>query len=257
METGRRADDAARALAWIHRRHDQVCERIEPWAHGTVVRAAAYPSYWDFNLVRVEEDPGLGVEDLIAIADEALEGLSHRRIDFDDADLAEPLRAEFRARGWLAYRIVLMRHESDPPALAEIDVEQVPYEAVDELRLSWHREDFPDQPSDHHAHARAVALLRNALVLAIRDGGDPVAFAQIERLGGDAEITQVYVHPEHRDRGLGTALTAKAIGAVGPVRDLWIAADDEDRPKELYSRLGFRPVVTTLEVTRMPTAAGS
>jgi hypothetical protein len=29
-------------------------------------------------------------------------------------------------------------------------------------------------------------------------------------------------------------------------------ADDEDRPKELYARLGFRPVYTAMEFTRLP-----
>jgi hypothetical protein len=36
------------------------CERVfdvlEPWAHGTIVRATRYPSYFDFNVVRVEQD---------------------------------------------------------------------------------------------------------------------------------------------------------------------------------------------------------
>ena len=52
--------------------------------------------------------------------------------------------------------------------------------------------------------------------------------------------------------GLGTSLTKAAIDAAGDIGDLWICADDEDRPKELYSRLGFRPALTTMEFTRMP-----
>jgi len=51
-----------------------------------------------------------------------------------------------------------------------------------------------------------------------------------------AEITQVYVHPEHRAAG-GAAMTRAAIEAAGDEHDLWIAADDEDRPKQLYARL--------------------
>lgn len=62
----------------------------------------------------------------------------------------------------------------------------------------------------------------------------------------------VYVHPDRRGDGLGTALTRAAIDAAGSVRDLWIVADDEDRPKELYARLGFRPAWTTTEFTRLP-----
>ena len=91
-------DVAARARAWRDGAHAAVCDVIEPWAHGTVVRATRYPSYYDFNSVRVEHHPAMGVDALVAFADEALAGLEHRRVDFDGADGAEPLRAGFEAR---------------------------------------------------------------------------------------------------------------------------------------------------------------
>ena len=53
---------------------------------------------------------------------------------------------------------------------------------------------------------------------------------------------------------MGTALTRAAIGAAGRVRDLWIIADDEGRPKELYARLGFRPAWRMIEFLRRPVA---
>jgi predicted GNAT family acetyltransferase len=84
------------------------------------------------------------------------------------------------------------------------------------------------------------------------EGGAPVAFAQLERDGDAAEIAQVYVHPEHRGGGRGTAVTRAAIAAASGVRDLWIVADDEDRPKQLYARLGFRPAWTSMEFLRLP-----
>jgi GNAT superfamily N-acetyltransferase len=49
-----------------------------------------------------------------------------------------------------------------------------------------------------------------------------------------------FVHPDNRGSGRGTALTRAAIEAAGNVRDLWISGHDEDRPKKLYARLGFR-----------------
>ena len=63
-----------------------------------------------------------------------------------------------------------------------------------------------------------------------------------------------YVDPGHRDRGLGTALTRRAIEAAGDVEDLWICADDEDRAKTVYAGLGFEPAWTTMEFTRFPGA---
>jgi GNAT superfamily N-acetyltransferase len=100
-------------------------------------------------------------------------------------------------------------------------------------------------------------MRRNAQVLAVVDDGEPVAFAQLERDGEAAEIAQVYVRPDHRGGGRGTAITRAAIDAAGDVSDLWIVADDEDRPKHLYARLGFRPAWTTMEFLRLPEPAPS
>jgi GNAT superfamily N-acetyltransferase len=242
-----------RARAWHHAAQDSVCDVIEPWAHGTVLRASRYPTYWDFNVVRVEEDPKLSVEALVAFADEALAGLGHRRVDLECATAAEPLRAEFKAQGWLTQRLVWMRHEAPAPSGPAIAVEHVPYEAVDDLRVAWHGEDFPGHDMGKHlVHAREVALLRGAEVLAVLDGGTPVAFAQSASDGRSTEIEQVYVSPDHRGNGLGTALTRAAVSAARDVEDLWIVADDEGRPKQLYSRLGFRAAWTAIEALRLP-----
>jgi ribosomal protein S18 acetylase RimI-like enzyme len=248
------ADVAARARAWRTAALASICDVIEPWEHGTVARATRYPTYFDFNLVRVEDDPGMSVGALAAFADTALDGLIHRRFDFDVADVGERLRPGFAALGWKSLRLLWMRHETGPPPGPELTVEQVPYDDVHELRVTWYVEDHPDQiAGGYHAHAREVALRRGAQVLALRDSdGRPVAFAQLERAGNAAEITQVYVHPDYRGGGRGTAMTRAAIEAAGDVSDLWIAADDEDRPKELYARLGFRPAWTAVEITRWP-----
>jgi GNAT superfamily N-acetyltransferase len=242
--------------AWRHEAHAAICDSIEPWEHGTVVRASRYPTYYDFNLVRVEQEPGLSVDELIAFADRALEGLDHRRLDFDVIEAADPRRAGFEAAGWKTVRLLWMRHERPPPPLGpEIDVEEVPYGSVHALRVAWHQEDFPGvDPSSYLESAREVALRRGAQVLAVREAssGEPIAFAQLERNGGTAEITQVYVHPDRRGGGRGTAMTRAAIEAARDADDLWIAADDEGRPKELYARLGFRPVWRSMEFTLWP-----
>jgi hypothetical protein len=91
-----------------------------------------------------------------------------------------------------------------------VRVEHVPCEAVNDLRVAWHREDFPRQyPGPSLAQARELALRHDVQVLA-------------------------------------------AIDAAGDVRDLWIAADDEDRPKQLDTRLGFRPAWIAMEFLRLP-----
>jgi ribosomal protein S18 acetylase RimI-like enzyme len=242
-----------RALELHHQLHAKLCDVHEPWAHGTVVRATKLPKYYDMNVVRVESDPGMSAHELIAFADEALAGLEHRRIDFEDAALGESLRPGFEQEGWLTERLVWMLHEAPPPPGPELAVEEVPYDEVHELRVAWHFEDFPDlDPSAYLEQARSIAPLLRTRVLAVREAGRPVAYAQLDRLGDAAEIAQVYVHPEHRGAGLGTAVTRAAIEAAGDPDELLIVADDEGRPKALYGRLGFRPAWVAFEMLRLP-----
>ena len=177
-------DVAARARAWRHGFHAAACDVIEPWAHGTVVRATRYAGYWDLNVVRVEDEPGMTVGELIAFTDDALAGLAHRRIDFEEISAGDEARAGFEALGWQALRLLYLRHESPPPAGPRIVVEQVPYDAVNGLRAAWHHEDYPGQdPTAFIAEAREVAMRRDVQVLAVHEGGAPIAFAQIEREG--------------------------------------------------------------------------
>ena len=245
-------DSRERALAW--RRDDiaRVCDSIEPWDHGIVATASSYPTYYNYNLVLVQDNPRLTADELVEFADEALAGFDHRRVDFEDTEAAEAVRADLTERGWRSTRLLWMRREGEPPPAAE-RVAEVPYDAVNHLRVAWHEEDFPGRdPGEYHAQVRALAHIRDVRVLAVIEDDRPVAYAQLEYAGDAAEITQVYVAAEHRGQGSGTAITTAAIRAAGDVGDLWISADDEDRPKELYARLGFVPVVTTMEFTRWP-----
>jgi len=178
---------------------------------------------------------------------------SERARDERHVAVGDARREPFAARGWRTLRLLYMRHEAVPETAPAIDVEEVPYDAVKSLRVAWHEEDFPGQgPTGYHEQAREVAMAHGARVFAVRRGGEAVGFAQLEYAGDGAEITQVYVHPDHRGGGLGTAITRASIDAAGPVGDLWISADDEDRPKELYRRLGFRPAWLSVEMTLLP-----
>lgn len=251
-----KGDLAVRARTWWRAHQAAVCDTSEPWAHGTVLRASRHPTYYSFNLVRVEEEPAMDAAELAAFADRALDGLGHRRIDFEQIGPARALRAEFERMGWKSQALVWMHH-TDPGAVESdegFDVFEAPYEAADALRLSWQLEDFGDYAYDESFRdgAKAVAMARDVRLLVVRDGAEAIAFAQIERVDGQAEITEVYVHPEHRSGGRGTAMTRAAIRAAADVGELWIVADDEDRPKHLYERLGFAPVCRTMELTWLP-----
>jgi len=251
-DLGRREEAAARA--WHHARQEAPCDAVTVWEHGTIVRARRHPSFYFHNGVRVEDEPSLSAEELIAFADSALEGTC-RMIVFDRAAAAERLRPRMEALGWRTCRLVLMLHVLTLPEArgGEPGVAEVEYDDVHALRACWHREDFPDyDPEDYLAAKREVDLAGKCTVLAPLQDGAPIGFAELVHAGDGAEITAVYIAPEHRGRGLGTALTRTAIERGAGARELWIGADEEDRPKRLYSRLGFRAAWTGVEFLLMP-----
>ncbi len=245
-------DATPRVRAWRNRMHAVLCDAVEPWEHGTIVRASAYPDYFQLNVVRVERDPGLGVPELAAVAERGLAGLRHRLIEFDDVEAAAGLRPGFEAAGWESRRLAWMRHAG--PALGAVaDVEEVEYDAVHSLRATWLAEDFPAlDPGSFFAEAKHAAALRDARVLAIRDSGKIVGYAQIERDGDGAEITQVYVRPDSRGAGRGDAITRVAIAHAGGGFGICGSAQTTRAGrKQLYARLGFEPAWRTSEFLRL------
>ena len=252
-----RSDLAERALAWRRDQFASVCDVIAPWAHGRVVRATRYPNFYEYNAVVVSEPTGLEAEGLAAVADSHLADFAHRCIEFEIDAEAERLIPGFQHLGWKTTRLVTMRFEGSPPSGGEVEVREVEFDAVHALRVAWHAEDFPGiDATAYHGEARAVRLARGARVLAAFAEGRPIGFAEVEQIGDGMEIDSVYVLPQWRGRGAGTAVTAAAVrwALKQAPRDLWIVADALGRPQHLYARLGFVPVWRWGDTLRVPQA---
>jgi GNAT superfamily N-acetyltransferase/ketosteroid isomerase-like protein len=242
-----------RARAWVRGCQEAVADSIVEWEHGWIVRTPRYPRYFDLNLVHVETDPGFTAEEVVEFADRALDGFAHRHVGFEPLEAGERVRPGLEALGWKATRLVWMRHEGPSPPRGEVSVERVSYEAAHDLRVAWTHEDFPTlDTTGYFDEVRAVSMARGVEVFAALEAGAPVAFAELERAGESAEITSVYVHPDHRGAGLGTAITQAAIESASGARDLWIVADADGRARQIYERLGFRDAMTVWDFLRLP-----
>jgi len=249
-------DVGDRARAWLHGRHERVCDIRTSWAHGTVVRASAHPEYYDFNLVRVEEAPTLEIDELLAVADEALAGLAHRRLEFEAAEAGRALAPALERHGWKTTGLVVLRHTSGVTPEPAAPVDKVDWWDVGELRAAWHQEDFPDQPYEAYLEqSHQVARKLGVRTFATRCGSQVTGFADLELRGDAAEITSVYVAPDHRGTGMGTSLICAAITAAGRPADLWILADESGQALALYRRLGFADATRLMSSTRWPTGS--
>lgn len=227
-----------------------MCDRVEPWAYGTVVTISQAPLLWDYNAVRLERGrDDLTAGELVAEADRLQAGLEHRRIEVWDEATGRALRAELAALGWDTVRLLWMLHQGPLPDVAAAVVE-VTREDVLPLREEWLRAD--GLPLDFLPQAAAVASALGTRYLAVLEGARPVGYATLVGAGTTVEIENVYVTPDERARGLGATLTGTAVRKARErgAAEVWIVADDEDRPKELYARLGFRAVCRVHEFTR-------
>jgi ribosomal protein S18 acetylase RimI-like enzyme len=230
---------------WHRPWKERVCDEVTPFSHGMVLRSARYPDFWEYNCIRL--DWPMGASEMIAATERALSGCAHRFAEWM-IPMPDAVVRELRERGWMATPLIYMLHDGRSVPKGRSELIEVDYDAVRELRDIWHREDFGEhgETETFHAQARAVAELAEVRVIAAVQGDRPIGFAQVQMHDGGSEVAQVFVRPEFRGGGLGSALTAQAIRAgTDAAPEVWICAERDDRPRRLYERLGFRAVVET------------
>jgi ribosomal protein S18 acetylase RimI-like enzyme len=93
--------------------------------------------------------------------------------------------------------------------------------------------------TETRAWIRDVVLRRHEVWVAEEDGS-VVGFAALS----ERTLEQLYVHPDHQGRGVGTALLAKARQRRPRGFDLW-TFQRNDGACRFYERNGFRPVELT------------
>ena len=213
------------------------------------MRASRYPTYYDFNCLRLERgEPGAA--DLLATAEELQSELGHRKIEIEDEALGTRLRPAFNAVGWRTERLVWMVLDGAPGAPAG-PFEEVDFRDIRALRAEWANDFTPQEIAAFQPVEEEVAELLRCRTLIARADGVPAAFVLFSEAA--REIRLVYTSPAARGRGLARVLVGAAARAIGD--HAVIAADDEDTPKRLYERIGFRPAWTMWEMTRRPTGA--
>jgi ribosomal protein S18 acetylase RimI-like enzyme len=89
--------------------------------------------------------------------------------------------------------------------------------------------------------ARRAAFDAPVTAFAAFAEGRPVAHLDLRRRDGVAEIDNVGTLPDHRNHGYARALVLHAIARARSQGDdlIFLLADAEDWPRELYAKLGF------------------
>jgi ribosomal protein S18 acetylase RimI-like enzyme len=251
-----RAADAALALA--------AAAEVAPWRFGRAVFDAVYPMSYQNNRLLVEEAlDGASFDELAAEAEALMgvRGLAHRRIDdlapADDARLRDALEAA----GWRREDDAWMAWRREPDGLPGPGVaHEVGWADLrPTIVRATAREPYATDPEtlrqlvDRMERWQAAATVRHLAVPA-PDGEGFAASCHLV-LGpapGSALIDEVSTLEEWRGRGFARAvvIAAVAAGRAAGADCVWLYADADDWPLELYRRLGFDVVGRTVTWTR-------
>lgn len=227
-----------RAYAFLDR-GDMHGSRRAPSSVGTAVYLDELPKRLDSNFLQVERDA-----DAAEIEAEAAR-LDRKMIHVPDSRVGEGLVPHFAERGWRVSRVTVMAQVREPEKQADLSrVEEVAEEELRPARaalnagMPW---GAPDVMEQLFAGKHVIGRSMDARFFAVKVDGEVVSYTDLYQDGPEAQVEDVGTLPEHRGQGHATAVV---LGAIASARErgaefVFLVADYEDWPKELYGRLGF------------------
>jgi GNAT superfamily N-acetyltransferase len=241
------AQSLDRALAFMRAVLVKTVDEMWTIPAGLIVNTPSLPAVWAANQLRITEP--VGFRELVELAEENLPGFGYLDIALEDQDTGPALERAFRGAGWKVQRDLLMTLSGAPDRIADtgIAVEVSEDESI-ELMGRWYAEDPGPTVMGHRQlveYTRRERRVHGDRLLGVRGSdGEVVAMAKLRSHGPTAQVEDVYTVPEARGRGYARALVSRAVELAreaGAELTL-ITADDEDWPKLLYARIGFRPL---------------
>lgn len=242
-------DERARMLAFERDLLARTTTRTEPFRWGTAYLDHRLPLRWDSNLLWAEGAlDGVGADELAEEADRILggAGLTHRNILVDDVAPSRRLASRFVALGYAWDRLLTMvlRREPDrPPAASveEVDVETFVPIVAEATRPEPYAtsEEVVDQLAGHR---RVLAAVGARFFVAYAEGM-PASRCELYLGDGVAQVEDVGTLEPYRGRGLARAVVLRAVeeARLAGCDLIFLHADEEDWPKQLYAKLGFEP----------------
>lgn len=221
-----------------------------PW--GIALLTDDLPRVWDANFVLADRWEGSAAE-LAAEADRVLgaAGLRHRKVAIHDQALGARLWPELPVSSWLFHdRYLVMAHRREPdrpgdPSLevAELDLDSYLRAHEPVVRAEPYGSDEETVRQLGQLPRRSSAAIETRFFAGLADG-KAVSFASLLLDGSVAQIEDVATLEELRGKGLARAVVLRCLAEARRAgADLvWLVADDQDWPKELYARLGFDPI---------------
>jgi ribosomal protein S18 acetylase RimI-like enzyme len=236
---------------------------VVPVPGGRAVLNTGFPAAHNLNRLAVTRP--CAAAELAEAAERVLggQGLPHRLIDVTDVALAERLAPGLAAYGYQRSHTVLMaaagpaRKVAANAPVAELDLAERSAVASQEWRRD--RPDWSEKMVDQLGRRIATVLdAAQAHFLAIRDpSGAVLARADLYLRDGVGQIEEVVTEPAARGRGLASRLVLTAVerARAGGAELVFLVADADDWPQQLYRRLGFTTLGASAAFTAMASAS--
>jgi ribosomal protein S18 acetylase RimI-like enzyme len=238
--------DLERAAAFEELIRDRCAERIVETRFGPALFNDTYSRIWNLNVVRAERPGGATAEEIAAEADRVQAGLAHRRVILPPG--SPELETGFRKLGWEPDHFLFMVYRGGGEPADTRRVEVVAPERLRRLRTEIIAEWQQDADEQTVAEIVAAEMLMwqaaNSRIFGIVEDGEVVSSAQLYSDGSTAQVEEVATLPFYRGRGHAKALVMKAVeeALAGDHDFVFLVADGDAWPKELYNRLGFEEV---------------
>jgi ribosomal protein S18 acetylase RimI-like enzyme len=257
---------------------EQVFDEVHRLPWGRLFLTPSAPLIWDATWVGIEQ-VGLSVDQIVAIADDALggEGIGHRTVCLlDEADgkrVGEEVETE--AARWPRWEVERTRYmvwrggeveaSSQKPADSAGKCEltrarEVRLAEIEGLRKALIAESIP-------AGGGGAAAVEQLYDLDRRYGeaagdrwfvapaeGEPMSACRLLRGGGIGQVEEVGTLTAARERGYAKATVLAAVAAAQAAGDktIFLTADAADWPQLFYARLGFETVGEITILRRRP-----
>jgi GNAT superfamily N-acetyltransferase len=262
---GATTSDRDALLAFELALDEDVCDEVrrEPW--GRLFLTPSAPLVWDSNWVGIEQ-VGLSVDQVVAIADDALggEGYGHRTICMLDEADGTRIGAEVEAEAarWPRWEVERTRYmlwrggQAEPGAAREVRLAEI----VD-LRKALIAESTPRGVDDFDATVDQLADLNSRYARAAGDRwfvapaeGEPASACCLLRRDGIGQVEDVATLAPAREQGYARAIVLSAVAAAQAAGDttIFLTAEAADWPQLFYARLGFETIGDLTILRRRP-----
>jgi ribosomal protein S18 acetylase RimI-like enzyme len=241
-------EDLGRIEAFRRSFELRLCTRTEAFAYGTAYFNDDFPHHWDSNFLWAESPlDGVTTDALASEAERVLggTGLAHREVFTHDDAAGERLAPRFTELGWKPDRSVTMVLRRDADRHPAGNVREVAFEEARPLLPEVIRRSttssFDDAIDELVAFRRLLEERVGACFFLAEADGHLASACELYMLEGVAQVESVGTLEEFRGRGLARAVVSAAVDEARTrgCDLIFLQADVDDWPQELYWKLGF------------------